>query len=158
MALRSSVLWLLLAACGGTTIIDGSGGTDGQGGAGAATTSSSQATTSTSATTSGAGGAPADCMTLTDELTIALEAATACDACTDGPDPCEYLSGPQLTDVCGCPVAVNATQMDAVAKALEIYGIWVDQGCGPFECGQPCAVSDDPTCQAAAGCNGTCSP
>jgi hypothetical protein len=157
----------MVVACSGEAVVDDGGG--GSGGTTPTTTSTSSGTTSTTSgttssttsgttstsTSSGSGG----CGPLTAEYEETLAVARACNACSDGPDPCEYLSGPQLTDPCGCPVSVNATDPDAVQAALTAYQQWVDAGCGPYPCGQPCAISNDPTCQSTGGsCDGQCAP
>jgi hypothetical protein len=153
---------MLAAACGGTTIIDaGSGGagggstSTGASGTTSTTSTTSSGTTSTNSTTTG----PGDCGTLGAAMLDALDGAMRCDSCSDGPDPCDYLSGQQLTDQCGCPMPVNLNSPDAVKAALDAYQAWTGAGCGPLDCGQPCAVSSDPTCQQAGpGCTGSCLP
>jgi hypothetical protein len=99
------------------------------------------------------------CDSLSATLVGALDDATSCNACDDGPNPCAYLSGPQLTDVCGCPVAVNGQSAEAVGAALDAWNAWRDAGCGPLDCGTPCAISNMPFCSAPSGsCAGHCGP
>ncbi len=102
---------------------------------------------------SGTGGD--ECRLLGRGLQDALEAATACDTCDDGPDPCGY-GDPPVTDECGCPVGLNLSSPN-VDNAIGMYQMWRDAGCGPLDCAEPCATSPDPQCTSmAGGCLGTC--
>jgi hypothetical protein len=146
-----------LGGCGGKAVIDG--GQGGDGGSGTTTTGASMTSTTSTTGVGPGGGVEPGCEQLTADLIEALNQVAACDSCSDGPDPCEYLSGLELTDTCGCPVPVNASPASPLSAALSAYQAWKAAGCGPFDCGQPCAVSDDPTCQAnGPGCAGICAP
>ena len=148
---------VLLLACSGEAVIDegGGGGSGGSTTTTATSTSSGTTTTTTTATSSSSSGGGCDALTVAYE--DALMAARACNACIDGPDPCQYLSGPPLADPCGCPVSVNSFNPDLVQTALATYNQWVDAGCGPYPCGQPCAISSNPTCESMGGsCDGQC--
>jgi len=150
---------IVVVACSGTAVVDGGsgGGTTSNGNNTSGNTTSGNTTSGTTSGTTSTG--PADCTALTMALTDALSEAMRCDSCSDGPDPCEYLSGQQLTDACGCPVPVNSTSPDAVSKAVSIYQDWLNAMCGPLECGQPCGISNDPRCTGGSGtCEGVCSP
>lgn len=166
------------SACGGKTVIDGdgSGGSTSSGnGTGGATNGPSSGSGSGSGNGVGPGsgstgpgnpvgpgsvgaGPMPTCDDLTQTLTSLLADLAKCDACDDGPNPCAYTSGVQLTDVCGCPVAINVTNSDLVQEALARYEEWRDTGCGPLDCDTPCAVSSDPQCYSVGNCSGTCNP
>jgi hypothetical protein len=94
------------------------------------------------------------CDDLTKELEFWIGEATRCDACDDGPDPCEYGED-EVTDVCGCPVPLNAT-INAASEAITAHRNWLEAGCGPFDCQIPCGVSLDPICLSNGNCQGTC--
>jgi hypothetical protein len=157
---------VILVGCGGKAVVDPGQGGGGSGGTTTTPTSSSSSSSgssssgsggSSSSSSSGTGGGPTDCATLYATFDAALQQAMACNSCDNGPDPCDYLSGPKLTDQCGCPVAVNMGNAAAVSTALETYAAWVNAGCGPMECGQPCGISADPTCsEAGPNCQGSC--
>jgi hypothetical protein len=155
---RAMVLGMFVLGCGGTAVIDaGAGGTGGAGGT--ASTSSSGSSTSSSGTTTGVGGGTPDCTQLGNSLDEAIAAATACDPCIDIPDPCTYPADQTLTDACGCPIPINGLNEATRQNALSVYQQWAAAGCGPFECGTPCAVSTNPTCQPTGpGCVGVCGP
>ena len=83
----------------------------------------------------------------------------ACDSCASGPDPCEYLSGLEITDTCGCPAPVNSNAAGEVMNALDAFEAWKAAGCGPFDCGEPCGLSNNPRCtDSGQGCVGVCAP
>jgi hypothetical protein len=157
------ILTATLAACGGKVFLDGDTGT---GGATTASASSSAATTASGtggalvsgtsgAVVGGAGGAPAnDCEALTQLYQQALAAAAACDVC-DPFDPCP--NGPQLPDMCGCPVGL-AGDFGLIAKAKDAYAAWNGAGCGPVLCGTPCAAPLEWHCKPIGNCAGVCSP
>jgi hypothetical protein len=159
--LHPALMIAALSACGGKAVLD-----HGSGGHSAASTDTSDASSSTTSATGTTGPGPngatttgSDCGSLETVLIEALDEAMSCNSCIDGPDPCSYLSGQQLTDLCGCPVAVDATDPDATAAALDAYQAWTSAGCGPLDCDQPCAVSNDPRCTPlGAGCGGLCAP
>lgn len=175
--------WILSAAfiagasaCGGKTVIDG----DGSGGSASSGSGSGGTTDTGSGPGSGVGpgstgpgstgpgnpvgpgsvgsGPVPTCDVLTQNLATLLADLAKCDACDDGPNPCAYTSGIQLTDVCGCPVAVNITNSDLVQETRALYQEWLDAGCGPLDCDTPCAVSSDPQCYSVGNCSGTCNP
>ena len=166
---HGALAWMMglavVAACGGKAIVDpplGSGGAGSSTNNTVGTSSSANQTSATSAVnttisvgTSSSGGG---CNQLEQELRQALADATSCDACDPGPNPCGYLSGVQLTDPCGCPVPVNGGDSDAVQNAVAVYNDFVAGGC-LLDCGAPCAVSSNPTCQVTGNaCGGTCQP
>jgi len=67
--------------------------------------------------------------------------------------------GRELADTCGCPVPINSLNEAVVEHALEAFAAWTNAGCGPIECGQPCATSSNPTCvPTGSGSAGICSP
>jgi hypothetical protein len=163
-ALSLSVVGALAESCGGKAVIDtAAGGSDGSG-AGATTTTVGQVgpgpitATAVGVGTSGAGGA-FNCGDLTAALEDIIRTLSECDTCDPGPDECGYPPGMELTDSCGCPVAVNINAEEALDDALEIYRQWLEMGCGPLDCQEPCAVTSDPQCTAnGPTCAGTCNP
>lgn len=156
---------LLPWACGGEAIVGGGGGA---GGTSTTTTSSTSATTSgttttagtitgtTTGTPTGTGSGTTACQELYEKYAFALQRAQYCDTCDPGPDPCDHTNQ-YLTDPCGCDVPVNAYSPEAVAEAVQAYVEWTEAGCGPWACGQPCMISDNPHCTPlGTGCDGTC--
>ena len=152
-------------SCGGKAVIDpGGGGSSGSGASGSGASGSGANGSGASGNVTvgpGSGGStssvvPPTCDQLVANLQAALADAQACDACDDGPDPCDYFSGIELTDSCGCPAAINFTNMEAVENAVEAFNAWASQ-CEILDCQVPCGVTQDPTCtQSAPGCVGTC--
>lgn len=147
-------------ACGGKAVIDpdpsasSGGAASGAGASGAGTPTSAAIVNGVGP---GVGGSSMiNCGSLTDDLRDALTAATNCDSCDDGPDPCEYTSGVEITDECGCPVAVNVFDMQAFNNAMDAFNAWRDS-CDPLDCQAPCGVTSDPQCRSLNGnCPGTC--
>jgi hypothetical protein len=85
----------------------------------------------------------------------ALQAARQCDLCVDD-NPCEMAV--IIGDDCECPVPLSAWTPDLVKSALSARDAWVNAGCGPYQCGGDCAVSDYAVCQpdGSGDCTGFC--
>lgn len=153
-------------ACGGSTVVDpmdGTGGADGGTTSTSSTSSTSSTFTTTSSTTSatatgsgGSGGSTSTCEYLFDQYFAALQLAQACNTCATGEDPCGHTAQ-FVMDPCGCPVAVNISTPEALSASVDAYSAWVDASCGPYECGQPCVITDNPHCEPVGpGCDGAC--
>lgn len=152
-----ALLPFFVAACGGTAVVESGAG--GAGGAGATTNASTNAATSGTGTSSGVTGSTGSgvsCESLSKAYFGALAAAQECNACVDF-DPC--IGGPTFPDQCGCPVPVNGQANDLIDEVKNLEAQWTNAGCGPFECGQPCAISPSAFCTPNGGtdCTGTCS-
>ena len=161
-----SSLLFALAACGGNVVAEPSGGSGGSGAGGGQPTSSASSGASASGTTgpsgttgtTGAGGTTSvDCPSLESAYVTALSAATACDPCIDF-DEC--MNGPTLYDTCGCPTGASVTKKAEYEAATAAYDAWTMAGCGPHDCGKPCASPGGAwICkQSGEGCVGTCQP
>ena len=130
----------LLAACGGKVIFDGS---PGAGGAASSTTASS--------TTASSG---MDCSALGAAYQAALTAATACNACVDT----QQCFGPQLPDLCQCPITMNTPSGPATVAAQNALAAFQAAGCPFHQCGSDCPNSG-PNCATdfTGQCDSICS-
>lgn len=172
LALARLPLFLLMAtsallaplACGGDVEVgdpSGAGGSSSSAGNGGATTGATGSTATasgvSSGSTGGAGGGSGNCKDLGATYFAALEEARKCNACKNF-DGC--INGEIFEDVCGCPVGTDSSNTDAVAKTKAAHEAWIAGGCGPSECGQPCATGMGWSCApgAAGTCEGVCSP
>jgi hypothetical protein len=116
-----SAISLVIAACGGNTTVDGSGGgSAGGNGSGA----------SNAGGNGGAGGQA--CAALEAAYAEALEGALACNSAIDVPQ-CTQLV---FTDLpCPCQeVFVNAENEDAIQQLASLRDQYLAQGCGPDGC------------------------
>lgn len=151
---------LLGPACSGKAVVDEpDGGSSSSSSSSSGSSSSASSSGSSSSTTETPTYTTTDCDTLSQELAEWTALATACDSCVDEPQ-CGYLSGQELTDVCGCPLPVSPYNMGAVQGAVAAYSAWKMAGCGPKACGQPCAISNNPGCAGGPdpSCDGICVP
>ncbi|HTJ82166.1 MAG TPA: hypothetical protein VL400_10610 [Polyangiaceae bacterium] len=127
----------VLAACGGNVVFVADGDT-GSGGGGSTTSVTTDSSTSSVMTGS-------SCDVLLADLEDAQRAATTCDPLLSTPQ-CDGTA--ILDDTCACPsVLANEKQPDLVASAQAAYDAWVNQGCGPFECGAACFPAGPGFCQ-----------
>lgn len=166
LAATAAMAATVALSCGGKAVLDagqGEGGSTSDGsGSGASGTSNGMPAGPGSGPGSGPGngstasGPMPSCAELGEELRAAIVEAQACDTCDDGPDPCNYFSGIELTDDCGCPAPLNFNNEPAVEAAVDAFNTW-DAQCEVLPCGEPCGVASDPTCNAnGPGCSGTC--
>lgn len=142
---------LALASCGGKAVVDGTPGTGGEGGTataspttsgtttwtttgtGTGTTSGTMTGTTGGTTTGTTPGTPTggSCEALGAELQTRLAAALACNPTLS----VEQCTGEAVVyDTCGCSLAANALYPELTDAALWAYQVWVDAGCGPWDC------------------------
>ena len=137
-------------ACGGTTVVDGTGGegsgaNSGVGGAGAAGAASAVAVTasgtSSSVAVSSSSGGPGDCEVLEAQMVAAYQAAVACDPSID----VEQCTGATVGKYyCGCTVVANDQLPDEAALSLALGTQWEDMGCEYNFCESGCYPTDAP--------------
>jgi len=147
---------VVVAACGGKAVMDGTNGVGGSAGSGGTTTTSSHTTsTSTTHSTGMAGsGAPGDpCVEAQDLVTENNLAALAC-------DPTIFIAqctgSAIIRDLCGCQVIANENNPTAVQAAHDAYASWIGIGCGPMTC-DVCPVFSPSSCVAdSTGTTGSC--
>jgi len=99
----------------------------------------------------------ADCATLESDLNSLIEQATTCNSCMNT-DSC--INGPKIHDTCGCLVGASSMATDIANNAESLYHTWVTQGCGPYQCEQPCFSDNTPYYCTPQGpnCGGSCQP
>jgi hypothetical protein len=96
-----------------------------------------------------------DCSTLINNLSAALTAASACNACKNSDD---CIGAPVLFDVCGCPYAMNQTLPPAVLQAAkDAEAAYQASGC-MVACEVACGMGGTFHCgpDMGGGCNGHC--
>lgn len=150
----------LALGCGGKAVVEGDQGGDG-GAAGASSVASTAVSTSVSASSVGSTSVTASsstgaaCSDMLAALDVAVEAATVCDACSHF-DGCSVVAS--VTDRCGCERQANGSLLGEVALAQGLYAEWVAAGCGPFDCGSPCAGAEPfGYCESnGSSCSGHC--
>jgi hypothetical protein len=163
----------VVVACGGKATIDGGGGAGGSGASGSGASGSGASSSGASGPGAGAGpgsggsgqggiatgsgGATPDCDSLQKAYEETLAAAMACNAC-QGFDGC--FNGPELQDLCGCPVVANVSNDADVMQARELWEQLQANGCAPLDCKRPCAASKVWGCLpgSSGSCQGNCNP
>jgi hypothetical protein len=148
----------IIAACSGKAVVDPPSSTSsGSGGAtstSSGTTSTTSSGTTTSTTSSGTGGTAPTCSSLEADLEDAWIAARRCNPSID----VDQCVGEMVYDTCGCEWVSNAMFPELAAFAVEAYDVWVDHGCGPYDCAW-CPPPMPAICEPDSGGNtGICVP
>jgi hypothetical protein len=120
---------VIVVACGGKAVVDGSST---EGGSGGTAGSTSHSTTSSSGSTStGAGGSGGLCASLEEELGMLVEEAQRCDALINA---LQCTGNTVVYDACGCALVANDYASDIAASSVVVYEHWTGLGCGPHDC------------------------
>lgn len=169
-AIVIGLAWVGLVACGGTAVVDGTGGAGGAGGA--TSTSSNSSTSTTSSTSSGTTGCSdhADCppnsVCIYATGTCAPSCGDICEACPAGEicNACATGSCPGCLDCIGACVPASPGQCDdhddCAADELCVFSTGsCEPACDAIGCADPnlvCADCVTTSCRCCDDCAAVC--